>query len=80
MVRKTNDKIVREISKLNENETTDVLEFISQLLSAHPAASIETKNNDDLIASLSEKRENQRARQVVEWEKTRRHGQYQRAA
>ncbi|MGI9036847.1 MAG: hypothetical protein ACR2GD_12525 [Pyrinomonadaceae bacterium] len=73
MVKQTNDKIVREISKLNENESFAVLEYISQILSAKNF-SIQTDkfNNDDLIASLSEKRENRRARQVVEWEKTRR--------
>ena len=72
MVKQT-EKIVREISKLNENESTAVLEYISQVLSARPKpVQSEKTNKDDLIASLAEKRENQRACQVVEWEKTRR--------
>ena len=73
MVKQNNDKIVREINKLNENESTAVLDYISQILSTKnvPLQS-DKSNNDDLIASLSEKRENRRARQVVEWEKTRR--------
>ncbi|HEY0048353.1 MAG TPA: hypothetical protein VGB68_03640 [Pyrinomonadaceae bacterium] len=81
MVRQTNSKIVREIDKLNENETLAVLDYISQLLSSRqlPIPS-ETQFNDDLIASLSEKRENRCAQQVLEWEKTRRRGHYQRAA
>lgn len=81
MVKKTNDKIVREISKLNENESLAVLEHISKLLSAYRAP-LQTDKifNDDLIASLSDKRENLRARQVVEWEKTRRRGEQSRAA
>lgn len=73
MVKHTNDKIVREINKLNENESTIVLDYISQILSTknvpvHDKLTVK----DDLIASLSEKRENQRACQVIEWEKTRR--------
>ena len=80
MVKQTNDKIVREISKLNENESTAVLEYVSKILSARRiSVSSEKIFNDDLIASLSERRENQCARQVVEWEKTRRRN-YSRAA
>jgi hypothetical protein len=73
MVNQTNNKIVREIDKLNENETLAVTEYISQLLSKRlPIPMSETHTNDDLIASLSDRRENQRARQVVEWERIRR--------
>jgi hypothetical protein len=81
MVRQTNSKIVREIDKLNENETLAVLDYISELLSNRqlPIPS-ETQFSDDLIASLSENRENRCARQVVEWEKARRRNNYQRAA
>jgi hypothetical protein len=82
MVKQTNSKIVREIDKLNENETLAVLDYISQLLSSRQQFPIpnETPSGDDLIASLSENRENRCARQVVEWEKVRRRGHYQRAA
>jgi hypothetical protein len=83
MVRQTNSKIVREIDKLNEHETLAVLDYISQLLSTRQfpiSASSENQLNDDLIASLSEKRENRCAQQVVEWEKVRRRGQHHRAA
>ena len=81
MVKQTNSKIVREIDKLNENETLAVLDYISELLSNRqlPIPS-ETQFSDDLIASLSENRENRCARQVVEWEKVRRRNNYQRAA
>jgi hypothetical protein len=81
MVRQTNSKIVREIDKLNENETLAVLDYISELLSNRqlPIPS-ETQFSDDLIATLSENRENRCARQVVEWEKVRRRNNYQRAA
>jgi hypothetical protein len=72
MVSQTNNKIVRDIDKLNENETLAVVEYISQLLSKRLPIPTENKINDDLIATLSDQRENQRARQVVEWERTRR--------
>jgi hypothetical protein len=81
MVKQTNSKIVREIDKLNENETLAVLDYISELLSNRQLPiPTETQFSDDLIATLSENRENRRARQVVEWEKARRRNNYQRAA
>jgi hypothetical protein len=69
MVKSNHNKLVREIDKLSENETLAVHQYISELLSARPSKPTE---NDDLIASLSDKRENRRARQVLEWEKARR--------
>jgi hypothetical protein len=73
MVNPTSNKIVRDIDKLSENEALAVTEYISQLLSKRlPIPTPETQTSDDLIASLSDRRENQRARQVVEWERTRR--------
>lgn len=73
MVNKTNNKIVREIDKLNENEILAVSEYISQILSTRNVPlQNEIHFNDDLIASLSNKRENLRARQVIEWERIRR--------
>ncbi len=72
MVKQTTSKIVGEIDKLSESETFAVVEYISQLLSQRLSRQLEAQTNDDLIASLSDKRENQRARQVVEWERIRR--------
>jgi hypothetical protein len=73
MVKQTNNKIVRDIDKLNETEALAVTEYISQLLSKRLSLPIsESQTNDDLLASLSDCRENQRARQVVEWERIRR--------
>ena len=90
MVRQTNSKIVREVDKLNEPEALAVLDYISELLSSRQfpipqtagssSSSSEAQFNDDLIAALSEKRENRCAQQVVEWEKIRRRSQVQRAA
>ena len=78
MVKQTNTNVAGEIKKQNEYDTLAALERISQLLSLNNPKQSETKTTDDLIASLSETRENQRVRQVVEWEKTRRHN-HQRA-
>ena len=74
MVNQTaNNKIVSEISKLDEHESLAVAGYISQLLSARISKKTrETKSNDELIVSLADAYENRRARQVVEWEKTRR--------
>lgn len=72
MVKPNHNKLVREIDKLNESETLAVNQYISDLLSARPAKSSEILINDDLITSLSDRRENQRARQVMEWKKARR--------
>lgn len=72
MVKRTNQTIYAEIDKLNEKETGSVVNYISQLLSARSAKQSEQQSNDDLIVFLSDKRENCRARQVMEWEKVRR--------
>jgi hypothetical protein len=75
MVKQTNSNIVREIDKLDDSETVAVLDYISNILSTRNVP-IQTETQpatgDDLITSLSNQRENIRARQVVEWEKVRR--------
>jgi hypothetical protein len=72
MVKQTNQTIASQIDKLNENETLAVASYISQLLSTRTSKPKEKSSNDDLIVSLSDAYENQRARQVMEWEKVRR--------
>lgn len=72
MVTKANNSVVRDIDKLNDSEILAVSEYISQLLSKPLPVSTENQFNDDLITALAEKRENQRARQVLEWEYVRR--------
>ncbi len=80
MVRRTNKKVAKEFDKLNEHETSAVLNFISELPSARNPKLIEIQPNDDLIVSLSDAYENKRARQVFEWERVRRQNSVQRAA
>ena len=72
MVKRTNQIVVSELDKLNEKETAAVVNYISQLLSARFSKQSDSQTNDDLIVFLSDKRENRRARQVVEWERVRR--------
>ena len=72
MVNRLDTNIVRKLDELSEKETLAVVEYISQLLSRRISKQSETQTNDDLIAFLSEKRENARARQVIEWERVRR--------
>ncbi len=72
MVKQTSQTIASQIDKLNENETLAVAGYISQLLSTRNSKTKENYSNDDLIVSLADAYENQRARQVFEWEKIRR--------
>ena len=72
MVKRTRQTIAADIDKLNEQETLAVVNYISQILSNRSAKQTDSTMTDDLIASLSERRENRRARQVFEWEKVRR--------
>lgn len=72
MVEQTNKNIASQIDKLNETETLAVVGYISQILSKRISKTNENYSNDDLIVSLADAYENQRARQVFEWEKIRR--------
>jgi len=72
MFRQTNENIADKIDKLNETETLAVANYVSQILSSRSTKSKENLTNDDLIVSLSNAYENKRARQVFEWERTRR--------
>ena len=72
MVNQENTNVASEISKLNENESLAVLDYISTLLTKRRSKSKNNQSNDDLIVSLSDAYENKRARQVFEWERVRR--------
>jgi hypothetical protein len=79
MVKRENTNVASEINKLNDNEASAVLNYISTLLSTRNSKSKDNQSNDDLIVSLSDAYENKRARQVFEWERVRRQN-VQRAA
>ena len=77
MAIRNSTNVAVELDKLNENDAASVLAYITQLLSSRKPQSKETLLNDPLIVSLSSAYENQRARQVTEWERRQKH---QRAA
>lgn len=79
MNNQTVKNIAGELNKLDANETQAVVQYISQLLTKRISKQKDQFQTDDLIGSLSDAYENKRARQVVEWEKTRRQN-IQRAA
>ena len=79
MVNRNNKTSTREIDRLNENETLEGLNYISEPLSNRHPKSKENLSGDDLIISLADAYENKRARQVFEWERVRRQN-VQRAA
>lgn len=80
MIKRKNNRVASEIDKLNENEASAVLDYISELRSTRTPKPIENLPNDDLIVSLSDAYENKRARQVFEWERVRRNNAAHRAA
>ncbi|HEY8562068.1 MAG TPA: hypothetical protein VIL74_16970 [Pyrinomonadaceae bacterium] len=80
MVSRKNRNVASELDKLNEHETSAVLDYISEILSTRKRHPIEITPNDDLIVTLSDAYENKRARQVFEWERVRRQNSIQRAA
>jgi hypothetical protein len=79
MAKRNSTNVAVELDKLTEADAATALAYISQLLSSHKAQSKESPINDPLIVSLSSAYENQRARQVTEWEKLHRQN-LQRAA
>lgn len=72
MIKQNTPNIKNELDKLNDKETLAVVNYISQIITSRLAQKSDAPHSDDLIVSLSDRRENQRARQVFEWEKVRR--------
>jgi hypothetical protein len=79
MNNRTENKLQREIAKLNDSEALSLQNYINELLNSRKAKIPEVAANDELITTLADKRENQCARQVIEWEKTRRRNFYRAA-
>jgi hypothetical protein len=63
MVNRKNTSVARDADKLHEHDNSP------QLLSASRSSQRDRNQNDDLIGSLANAYENQRARQVQEWER-----------
>ena len=69
MANRNSKNVAVELDKLNEADAASALAYISQLLSSRKPQSKDSQVNDPLIISLSSAYENQRARQVTEWER-----------
>jgi hypothetical protein len=70
MVNRNATQPARNTDSLSNNTSLNASDLSSSLPSRKFSA--ENPVNDDLIRSLSDAYENQRARQVFEWERTRR--------
>lgn len=79
MNNRAENKLQREIAKLNDSEALSLQNYITELLSSRKTKTTDIASNDELITALEDKRENQCARQVIEWEKTRRRNFYRAA-
>jgi hypothetical protein len=70
MVNRNTPHTARNTDNFNDNISLNVPDRSSSLHSRK--FSLDNSPNDDLISSLSDAYENQRARQVFEWERARR--------
>ena len=71
MVKRTRKNTADKTNNLIDKEISIPKRQKSDLLSTPSYQSNENLQSDELIVSLSDAYENKRARQVVEWEKTR---------
>ena len=65
-------RLALKMDALNDSEVKEVLDYIAIMESMRRARSLPGVWEDELVAMLSEARENERARQVFEWESARR--------
>ena len=73
------ERLLFKLDHLSESEITEVLDYVNLIEAAKQSSNSATQSwlfpesaDDDLITWLSSTYENRRARQVVEWEATRR--------
>ena len=68
-------RLALKLEHLSDTEVHEVLDYISIMESMRRATTLPDLWEDELIALLADARENQRARQVFEWEAVRRHAE-----
>lgn len=73
-------RLALKLDSLNDSEVKEVLEYISIMESMRRARSLPGVWEDELVALLADAPENQRARQVFEWEAVRRRADRKAAA
>lgn len=69
-----------KIDLLNDVEIMEVLDYVSHIQTVNPTKTPSLPQEDELITLLAAARENERARQAFEWEKTRRRAEHRAAA
>ncbi len=69
-----------QIDLLNDVEIKKVLDYVSHIQSVHPTKTPSLPQEDELIMLLAAARENKRARQAFEWEKTRQRAEHRAAS
>ncbi|HVF55169.1 MAG TPA: hypothetical protein VM934_03410 [Pyrinomonadaceae bacterium] len=65
-------RLALKLDNLNDSEVKEVIEYISIMESMRRARALPGSWEDELVALLANTQENQRARQVFEWESVRR--------
>ena len=65
-------RLALKLEHLSDTEVSEVLDYISIMVSMRRAASVPSTWEDDLVALLADSPENARARQAFEWESVRR--------
>jgi hypothetical protein len=66
------ERLLSKLNHLSDNEVEEVLDFVSSMETKKHDRVQREVSDDDLLSTLSSARENRRARQVFEWESTRR--------
>jgi hypothetical protein len=73
-------RLAFKLDSLTDSETKEVLDYISTMESMRRTKLTTAAWDDELVAMLSEARENRRARQAHEWEAVRRRAERRAAA
>ena len=69
-----------KLDSLTESEVQEVLDYIGIMESMRHSRTMPTIGDDEVLAVLSDARENRRARQAFEWESVRRKAERRAAA
>lgn len=74
MAKRINERhrLALKLEHLSDAEVHEVLDYISIMESMRRAAAVPGVWEDELVSLLAESKENERARQVFEWEAIRR--------
>ena len=72
--------LAQKLETLNEAEVCEVLDYISAMETTRRSRTGSTAAEDEVVSVLADARENQRARQALEWEAVRRKAEKRAAA